>query len=375
MIFTHAEIDVLRLTAWCKDLPADSAGIFPQETVELLCTIGLIRKSRCGLSYRTTPKGYELLQRAGFDYTPDKQYRGKGAVLARRLETAKITGFFWRYGADVFLHAPHTEKENIAFLPSFALRRKTYANVLGGTRLVGFLYTKETAFIPYYITPESEGVYANVEHRTFRAESLLCGRTPVVLYTGAGTLEQLIHDVTAPRCKKERSTTDSYFTALDKFGCPAALVPMDADGMRQLRILSVPGYKGKLLRQLLGKNYLPPVLQQSDGRSKQTNDHFFIGIDCNIARLREAIMQTDTKPHIIILSAQAPALQAYLTGQNAVLHPIEAEAAEEILGIPHELPHLDTSPFLTGKGEYLYGAPFRETKAPGRKSGRRMEKA
>ncbi len=375
MIFTHAEIDVLRLAAWCKDLPAGSAEIFPQEIVELLCSMGLIRQSRCGLSYRTTPKGYDLLQKGGFDYAPDKQYRGNGSVLARRLETAKTTGFFWLCGADVFLTAPDTEKEGLTFLPSFALRRKTYANVLGGTRLAGFLYTAETAFIPYYITPESEGVYANVEHRTFRAESLLCGRTPVVLYTGAGTLEQLIRNVTAPRRKKERSTTDSYFAALDKFGCPAAVMPMNESGMRQLRILSVPGYKGKLLRQLLGKNFLPPVLQQSDGRSKQTNDHFFIGIDCNIARLRDAIMQTDTKLHIIILSTQAPALQTYLTGQNAVLHPIEAEAAEEILGVPHELPHLDTSPFLTGKGEYLYGAPFRETKASGRKSGRRMEKA
>lgn len=336
--------------------------------------MGLLRLSRCGLSYRATPIGYEVLQKGGFDYTPDKQYRGKGTVLDRRLETAEITGFFWRYGADVFLSAPHAEKEGLAFLPSFALRRKTYANVLGGTRLAGFLYTEATAFIPYYITPQSEGVYANVEHRTFRAESLLCGRIPVVLYTGAGTLEQLIQAVTAGRCKKERSTTDSYLAALDKFGCEAALVPMDESGMRQLRILSVPGYKEKLLRQLLGKDFLPPVLKQSDGRSKKMNGHFLIGIDCNIARFGEAIMQTDIKPHIIVLTTQAPALQTYLTGQNVVLHPIEMKAAEAILGIPHELPALNISPFRTGKGEYLYGAPFREDKAPGRKSGRRMEK-
>lgn len=374
MIFTNAEIDVLRPAAWCKDLPAGSTEIFPQETVDLLCAMGLLRKSRCGLSYRTTPRGYEMLQRGGFDYMPDKQYRGKGSVLARRLETAEITGFFWRCGADVFLSAPHAEKEGLAFLPSFALRRKTYANVLGGTRLAGFLCTEKTVFVPYYISPQSEGVYANVERRTFRAESLLCERRPVVLYTGTGTLEQLIRTITATRCKKEKSTTDSYLAALDKFGCEAALVPMDECGMRQLRILSVPGYKEKLLRQLLGKDFLPPVLKQSDGQSRKIKGHFLIGIDCNIARFREAITQADTKPHIIILSAQAPAIQTYLSGQNAVLHPIGAEAAEDILGIPHELPGLNRLPFLNGKGEYLYGAPFRETKAPGRKNRKRMEK-
>ena len=373
LIFTNAEIDVLRLAAWCKDLPAGSTETFPQETVNLLCGMGLLRQSRCGLSYRTTPEGYEVLQKGGFDYTPDKQYRGKGAVLARRLETAEITGFFWRYGANVFLNSPDAEKNGVSFLPSFALRRKSYANVLGGTRLTGFLYTETTAFIPYYISPQSEGVYANVEHRTFRAESLLCGRSPCVVYTGSGNLEQLIHTVMTP-CKKEKSTTDSYLAALDKFGCPAAIVPMDESGMRQIRILSVPAYKEKLLRQILGKDFLPPASPQSDGCSRKTNDLILIGIDCNITRFREAIAQTDTKPHILILSAQAPALQTYLTGQNAVLHPIGEKIAEEILGLPHELPALNRSPFRTGKGDYLYGAPFRETKAPGRKSGRRVEK-
>ena len=203
MIFTNAEMDVLRLTAWCKDLPQGNTKTIPSDTVKLLYGMGLIRQSRCGLSYRTTPKGYELLQKGGFDYTPDKQYRGKGTVLTRRLETAEITGFFWRCGANVFLDAPDTEKNGLSFLPSFALRRKSYANVLGGTRLAGFLYAEQTVFVPYYISSESEGIYANVEYRTFRAESLLCGRMPFVLYTGAGTLEQLLHTVTVGRCKKK----------------------------------------------------------------------------------------------------------------------------------------------------------------------------
>lgn len=374
LIFTNAEIDVLRLSAWCKDLPADSTEIFPVETVGLLCDMGLVRKSRCGESYRTTPKGYEVLQKGGFDYTPDKQYRGKGAVLSRRLETARITGFFWKCGADVFLEAPDAEKSSLSFLPSFALRRKAYANVLGGTRLTGFLYTEKTAFIPYYITPESEGIYANAEHRTFRAENLLCGRTPAVLYTGAGTLEQLIRTVTAARCKKEKSTTDSYFAALDKFGCPAALMPMNETGMRQLRILSVPGYKETLLRQILGKDYLPPVQKQSDGRSRQTKENFMIGMDCNIIRFANAINRTDTKTHIILLSTQAAAIQNYLKGQNAVLHPIEEELAEQILGLPHELPSLNLLPFQTGKGSYLYDTTFRNDKKAGRKGGKLLEK-
>lgn len=374
MIFTNAEMDVLRLTAWCKDLPQGNTKTIPSDTVKLLYGMGLIRQSRCGLSYRTTPKGYELLQKGGFDYTPDKQYRGKGTVLTRRLETAEITGFFWRCGANVFLDAPDTEKNGLSFLPSFALRRKSYANVLGGTRLAGFLYAEQTVFVPYYISSESEGIYANVEYRTFRAESLLCGRMPFVLYTGAGTLEQLLHTVTVGRCKKEKSTTDTYLTAMEKFGCPAAIMPMNESGMRQLRILSVPDYRGKLLRQILGKDYLLPVQEQSDGCNRQTKEIFIIGIDCNIIRFANAINQTDTKTHIILLSTQAAAIQNYLKGQNAVLHPIDEKLAEQILGISHELPSLNLLPFQTGKGNYLYDTTFRNDKKAGRKGGKLLEK-
>ena len=131
MIFTRAEIDVLRLAAWCKDLPAAGTDILPGETIRLLLALGLLRQSRCGLSYRPTPAGYSLLREAGFAYAADKQYRGAGPALARRLGTASVVSFLWRYGADVFRVSPGAEPGVPAFLPSFALRRKEGANVLG----------------------------------------------------------------------------------------------------------------------------------------------------------------------------------------------------------------------------------------------------
>lgn len=102
MIFTRTEIEVLRLCAWCKDLPTGSAEILPENTIRLLLILGLIRKSRCGLSYRITSKGNAVLQAAGFFYEPDKQYLGKSQALIRRLCLASLTSFFWRIGADVF---------------------------------------------------------------------------------------------------------------------------------------------------------------------------------------------------------------------------------------------------------------------------------
>lgn len=359
MIFTCAEIDVLRLSAWCKDLPVAGTDILPGETFRLLLSLGLLRQSRCGLSYRPTPAGYSLLREAGFTYAADKQYRGAGPALARRLGTASVVSFLWRYGADVFHSAPGAEPGVPAFLPSFALRRKAGANVLGGTRMAGFLYTDSVAFIPYYIVPESEGVYAGVEQRTFRSESLLCGRTPFVLYTGAGKLEQVLETVTAPRRRKEKSTTETYSDALDKFGCPAGILPLNEDGLRQLRIMTVPGYRLKLLHGLLGKDFLPPEGQPSDGRSKSSGEDFLIGIDCHIKRFENHIAsKKGANAHIILLSTQTAAIQEVLKGRSAVLHPITIELAEQILGLPSLLPEPDQAPFQTGKGRYLYAPSF-----------------
>lgn len=360
LVFTRVEIDVLRLSAWCKDLPVGGTEIFPEDTAELLVSLGLIRKSRCGLSYRTTSTGYEVLRKAGFEYIPDKQYLGKSAALYRRLETATIAMFFWRYGADVFLTAPDAEIRELKFLPSFALRRKAYANILGGTRLAGFLYSEQDVVIPYYITPESDGIYANVEQRTFHAENLLCGKNPVVLYTGSGKLESILHAVTAQRCKKEKSTTDSYLDAIEKFGCSVIILPLNENGLRQLRIVSVPDYRTQLIHQILGKDYLPPDKKQSDGRRKTTKENFIIGIDCNIRQFENAVRQEKAKTHIILLSSQADAVQKYLLGKNAVLHPIEPELAEQMLSIPHELPQLNQSPFQTAKGSYINVPSFRQ---------------
>lgn len=374
MIFTRAEIDVLRLAAWCKDLPAAGIDILPGETIRLLLALGLLRQSRCGLSYRPTPAGYSLLREAGFAYAADKQYRGAGPVLTRRLGTASVVSFLWRYGADVFRVSPGAEPGVPAFLPSFALRRKEGANVLGGTRMAGFLYTENAAFVPYYITPESEGLYADVEQRAFRSESLLCGRTPFVLYTGAGTLEQVLETVTAPRLRKEKSTTDTYPDALDKFGCPAGILPLNEDGLRQLRIITVPDYRQKLIRRLLGKDYLPPVNRQSDGRSQSSGENFLIGIDCHIKRF-ESISTTKegAVAHIILLSTQAAAVQQVLRGRSAILHPISMQLAEQILGLPPRLPEPDQSPFQTGKGRVLYAPSFGQAPKTGGQGGGRLD--
>ena len=357
MIFTCAEIETLRLCAWCKDLPACDTEILPQDTIHLLLFLGLIRKSRCGLSYRITSKGNDILQTAGFFYAPDKQYLGKSQALIRRLALALITSFFWRSGADVFCDTPG-EKLDHTFLPSFALRRKVSTNLLGGTRLAGFYYSGNAAFIPYCLTSDSDGLYAEAEQRIFQTEALIGKRRPFVIYSGLETLEQILEVLKYPKCKKAKSTTDTYWKALERFTCSSGVIPLNKNGMRQLRILSVPRYREKLIHQILGKDYLPPVQSTADGISASTKENFLIGIDCNINRFERAIRERQKKIHIVLLPDQLRVMQGYLKGKNAILHSLDTVTVEQVLGLPNELPFLNVSPFQKRNGEYLYVSNF-----------------
>ncbi len=354
MTFDKAEIEVLALCAWCRDLPVHGCKNIPAEIIEILLKTRLIRQSKNGLGYRCTPEAFELLHRAEMDFSQDKTYRTNSDAIARRMQMAEITSFFWRYGADVFKNSPPAENEFNLFLPSFVFRRQKHSNILGITNLTGFYYTKDTVFIPYFIAKENNGVYPDVEQRTFRAETLLSGRHPHIIYTGDGSLNEIVETVSYKKERSKKSTTLYYKDAMDKFNCPIALVPLTEDGMRQLRILSVPDYRQRLIKNILGNDYLPPNSLQSDGRTK--TEDFIIGIDCNILRFENAV-KSKKATNIFVLPFQAEAVQKIVHGTNVNCYVLNLQETEEFLGLPNTLPEIDKKPFQTEKGEYI-NVPF-----------------
>lgn len=111
MKFDRAEIEVLALCAWCRDLPVHGCRNIHAEIIRDLLELRLIRQSKNKTGYRCTPEAFALLHRAEMEFTQDKTYRTNSDALVRRMQVAEITSFFWRCGADVFLDNPPTETE------------------------------------------------------------------------------------------------------------------------------------------------------------------------------------------------------------------------------------------------------------------------
>ena len=357
LIFSKLEIEVLRLCAWCKDIPLDSAVFLTDGPIQILLRLGCLRLSKCGTSYRVTPEGFRVLDAAGYHHEPDRQYRGRGKILDRRIQTAAITTFFYRCGADVFLNLPKPQTERLSFLPAFALRRNKGSNILGGTRLAGIAYTSSAAFIPYFISDDDKGIYANVEARIFMSNHLLCGRTPIVLYTGKPHLAELIEAAQKARGKSPKSTTETYADAAYRFSCPVFYIPLSMDGVRQFQIVSHMGYRERLMKYLLGKDYSPSILPHLDAQHKKSGELFLIGIDCDFIRMRRALETVRMPIHIIVLEFQLAAVSSLLRGENAILHTLETGAAETILELNY--PQLPISiPYQTDKGGCLVVSNF-----------------
>ena len=115
-------------------------------------------------------------------------------------------------------------------------------------------------------------------------------------------------------------------------------VPMNGDGIRQLRLMTVPDWKEQLLSSLFD----PEV--RSYGRGRFEYDAYVYGgyvfshLDGDLARLirfREVIEQMPGPFEVICFPYQVDFLREYLAGR-AVIKTIGLEAIESALKIPTE---------------------------------------
>ncbi len=125
MYFGNADIEMLKLAAWCKNLPVDMERNIPSRVLEparvrLLDAAGLLKQSDNRQCIRLRALGWDFLHHLGLEYHKDRDYR---SAYQRRLESARILLTFWRAGYDVFRASIGDMKVPRVYLPSMAARR------------------------------------------------------------------------------------------------------------------------------------------------------------------------------------------------------------------------------------------------------------
>lgn len=346
MYFSQTDMEILRLCAWCKDLPTRKTENLPEEIVNLV-HFEFLRLTRSKKSYRLTPLGYDVLQRAGFDYEPDSTYRTDEHIVTRRLQDAEIALFFRRFGADVFADTPRAEKRKDFYISAYALRNSGNHSLLRNTQMLGLYYTDDTMFVPYYVTKGDIGLYTNVEMRSIFSQTIRCGRSPFIIFSGSGSLSEIAEIVMTERCRNEKQTYDTYTEAFEKFECPAAIIPMNGNGIRTMEVLKLKNYRTQIAKAVLGEDYLPPKSEHTDAISKSTGENYIVGIDCNIPRMKKAMTLDSGAPNIIAFDYQVNTINKYCWGD---VHEIDIAEVERVFRLRRKTERENDDTFQTKDG-------------------------
>ena len=267
--------------------------------------------------------------------------------MTRRLRTAQLMLFLTKLDTDVYLRCPAPKSQSNAFLPSFVYRRNKGRNPLATSRFCGVLYGSEYAVAVYSLGKENDGLYPSTEKNTFTMRILTGDRKSAVLFTGEDNLDLLISH------SKHKTTSSKSLCVMDaakQLDCPVAFVPMNDEGLRQIRIILSFGFRQHFAKAFLKSDYEPPDKPWYDARQRASGIKIMIGFDLDIPRMEIA---SDYGVHIFLLDWQVDCVKQMFTGKNAVLHPVSTETAEDILKLPHNLPLKEIKPYITAKGEYL----------------------
>ena len=375
MILTQNELEVIKLTAWCKDIPLSAPQYLYPTAFNAMLGQGYIKKSQCGLSYRLTPQGYRILKFAGIDYQADSRSVGTGDLLTRRLHLAEIVLMLHRANIDVFRSSPpqSISDDRISFLPSFALRRKKDSNILGAARLAGFLYAPDTAFAVYHTASDKSGLYPYKEVAVQCSVLLNGGRPPAVIYTGESNLKELISAVYHAEKAYYPAGSKSLLESSDVFGCPVFYIPMNSDGIRQLRIICQPNYIERLTKVLFAEQTAEPEELWYDALNNQTNEPYLIGFDGNIKRLKRAVEISDGKIiNIVLFKSQVAAIRNHLNSINVHYLLVEIDAIEKALGISNEATENVSKPYMTKEGDYIDVSTIQNSRKGRTKGGKQV---
>ena len=168
----------------------------------------------------------------------------------------------------------------------------------------------DTAYVIYYAENEMDYMFPNYENQTFsKLISELTHIRHIVILIVSGTVEGLMRVMfpdTIPSLKYGRV---SYAEVMQKWKYEFCMLPMNRDGLLQMRINSVEGMKGQIAGKF-GNTIVPPGLSCFD--AVKDGKAFMVATDMNITRVSRGLEQTvhtDYIPHIICLPYQRAAYQ------------------------------------------------------------------
>lgn len=372
MLFSSADIELLRLIGWFKNLPFGLDDVFHTQILssagmDVLQRLGLISTSANKDFHRLKPQGQNVLQSLGFDYPTDNKYVSEQSRLVRRKEAAEIMLTFYRAGYNIFsdvISALHTQNN---YLSAMAIRRNetTPSNIFGGARFAGIGRNNSSAYLCYYA--DGGQIYHTNERRFFMNAISGLNCNPSAMYFGKSYSD--IADIISKKpadTKKQKNNSITFYEVYRKFAMPIHLIECSDTGATQLMLMGQKNYRVRIAELALSEQFSPPNggITTSDASFKDSNMPVVIGIDMDIKHIRTVYKQAKEngfeRVAVIAFKEQLPTLANLCSSMKPELFGIDKTAILEALDL--KLYEPQTTPYITPKGEYIHIENFTESR-------------
>lgn len=368
MLFSTAEIEVLRLAGRLKAIPLDlggfDTGLFSPAGIDGLCLYKLLYPTRNGRYLRLTPAGWELLYGLGYPYPKDACYITDPQKLRRRDEAAKLLFTCYRAGMDAFADTPGQLSQPPVYLSSAAARRNTAvtgAKVWAGCRMAGIVRLGQTAYMLHFM--DGQGLLFQSEMSLFhKLTAGHCEQTAAV-YTADSYLAAangMLNEPSLPVNQKRANGWYSFAGAAQSLLMPLHLLECSDAGACQLTLMGLPDYREKLA--LLEDYRQPPDHDPDcDAFSASLGQPLLVAIDMDVKRLERAARRADKEGRrlmLLILESQSAALTLLLSSMG-LAGSADFYALPEALFTEHfglRLYEPPGTPYRTQEGGYLDAA-------------------
>lgn len=349
MILDNFDSRILTLCGLCRYIPTGLSGrfktkLFHRDMISSLQVHGLVRMIDNGKSFKLTYEGQNTLAEMGYTFAQDKKTDTKRKGYKRKLKNAELNILLDLAGIDVtHKAAADLAEKNIGYVTSLVLRADGKA--LAGTRFSGILRLSDTVYITYAPLSENEWLIPGYEKEIFMSQVSALKKIRNVKILLAGTDLEELYSCLTKRGGKPAYGRRHYRDALEEMGLEYALVPLNASGVLQIRIMSITGYEERILNAAGDKSSI-------------------VCIDMNIERIKRELERIKGEAKVICMTFQKNMLLRLLAEFDC---PKCTVAAIDEIGMSTIFPEItvkpERKPCVTKEGRYIETAA-KNTKVP-----------
>lgn len=392
MIFTHKDIELLKLIAMCKYLPSPDNGFFHNSLydsnwINLIKSLDLISISKNKKVIRPKPSCYRLLDFIGVDVLgKDIRTQYNKSTIDRGIVSTNILLTFYEAGVNVDYYDMDDLSEGGYFSSTNA--RKIKGNKkYGSTRFYGMFTAGPTAYMVFH--PDDIGIHVSQELRVFGLLNNPQIKNTAVIFMGASTKKIAAETFKPIPYKKKRPKTINgnvssgitFHEAFNNIGVPIHFIPFGPVGASMLKFMQIPNCREVIATTFMGKRYKPPYEDMPYTDAVHYEEPFYpviFNIDMDVKRIDRAVIATQEKGYgkiiIFALEEQIPFLmERYGNSGSVIISAMQLSTLNQRLGGALDLYIPSDAPYEKNEKEWFIAENIAYNRKIGNQTGEESE--